>query len=142
MPPEAPPLEVLIQEAETVDYDSDGGATEEPASSPIVEVLTAQKPTEKDQKKNGKNGAAVPSPVKPTSSTAIMKNFLSACSSCITLDELDETWDCWEGILDELPRGKDNCKSHWLVLVSKFTGNDVSEEIQSSADKLKPLMAN
>jgi hypothetical protein len=71
-----------------------------------------------------------------------MKNFLNACASCISLEELDETWDCWEEILGELPRGKDNCQAHWMMLVSKHTGNDISDDVKRSAEKLKPLLAN
>jgi hypothetical protein len=150
---EAPPLEILVREHETITAND----SEEPASSPIVDVLTSTRHTEDTtttpaanpprgrQQGNGKNGSAVPrarSTAKNASSTAIMKNFLNACASCISLEELDETWDCWEEILGELPRGKDNCQAHWMMLVSKHTGNDISDDVKRSAEKLKPLLAN
>ena len=148
MPPEAPPLEILVSEGETikvaneqpsvdvVDVEQDREESSSSSPSPIVEVLERSIEKKTKEKSNGetkKNGSD------SRSAASIMKNFMMATDTCNDSEELDEVLDAWKMSLDDLPRGRENCIAYWRVAVSDAGAGSVDDETRAMASKLDIL---
>jgi len=142
MPPDAPPMERLVSESETISgpvVDIEPEPEPEPATkkSPIVEVLDAS--TIQEKKGDGSNGVTKPNGKPGKSAANMMKNFVMAVDTCADVAELDETLDAWSENLDDLPRGRSNCIAYWRNAVAVMQGEEIDNETKAEAEKLNVL---
>ncbi len=138
IPPEAPPMERLVNESETI-----SGAVvdikpepEPPTRSPVVEVLEA---SSLEVKGHGSNGVTKPNGDVSKSAASIMKSFMLAIDTCVDVEELDETMDAWQEHIEDLPRGKSNCLAYFRVAVAAAQGEEADKDSKSEAEKLSIL---